>query len=147
MKKDVVLVKASESDWQKALDIEKQFKNRLFCVSFENEAEAKQTLKTDDIYFAKIGDTIVGVVGIREKEDSFYVSKLMVLKNYRGKGYSKQILNLILGKYSGKKYTLVVHPENSLAIVLYLKAGFKIVGWKDNEFGDGEPKLMMELLN
>lgn len=38
---------------------------------------------------------------------------------------------------------LVVHPHNNPAISLYLSLGFKIESWRDNYFGDGEPRLVL----
>jgi len=37
---------------------------------------------------------------------------------------------------------LITHPLNTPAILLYLKNGFQITGWKDNYYGDSEPRII-----
>ena len=42
-----------------------------------------------------------------------------------------------------KRIDLVTHPHNSKIIGLYLSYGFIIEAWKDNHFGDGEPRIVL----
>lgn len=41
-----------------------------------------------------------------------------------------------------KRIDLVTRPQNSRAFMLYLLLGFAAESWKDNYFGDGEPRLV-----
>lgn len=69
----------------------------------------------------KIG--IVSISGIDTNEPFIY--NLEVFKEYRGKGYSKEIMKYIIDKYNAN--CLSVRPDNKIAINLYKKFGFKIV--------------------
>ena len=52
----------------------------------------------------------------------------------------KELIKLV----GDKAIITVTHPQNTGAIILYLEHGFKIVGWKDDYYGDGQPRLMLE---
>lgn len=67
-----------------------------------------------------------------------------VLPDYQGQGIGKQIIAKLLELNKGKTLHLVTHPRNIAALVLHLKSGFVINGWKENYFGDGEPRLLMQ---
>ena len=69
---------------------------------------------------------------------------LTVVHTHRRKGIASWAIQNILDNIKNKKtINLVVHPKNTAAILVYLKAGFVVDGWKDNFFGDGEPRLSL----
>jgi ribosomal protein S18 acetylase RimI-like enzyme len=54
------------------------------------------------------------------------------------------LIRALLDEVGDKKpFELVTHPENTSAIITYLKSGFKIKAWKDNYFGDGQPRILL----
>ena len=53
-------------------------------------------------------------------------------------------MDKLLKEIGNKKIVLTVHPQNNAALRIYLKLGFVIISWKDNYFGDGEPRLYLE---
>ena len=139
---DIKLINAEVKDWEKILQLEKSCNSRLFAA-FETESEIKDLFKSSEVYWIKVGGEIVGEVSVEKKDKSNYLSGMAIFPKFQGKGYGKKVLAELIQKYAGK-FTLTVHPENTPAIIIYLKAGFKIVGWEDNPFGDGEPRLLME---
>ncbi|MBI5123017.1 GNAT family N-acetyltransferase [Candidatus Roizmanbacteria bacterium] len=95
------------------------------------------------------GDNLVGKVGyLKNEKDEYEVDGVVVHPDYRGKGLGKKLLSKAIKdllKIHPKKIILYVHPQNSRAIVLYLKFGFIIQRWISNKYGDGEPRLKMSL--
>ncbi len=64
-----------------------------------------------------------------------WLDRFMLDKKHQGKGYGKKSLALILQKmyqdYGCHKIYLSVHEDNTLAILLYEKLGFKKTPFKD----------------
>jgi len=69
---------------------------------------------------------------------------LIVHPGYRKRGIATKAVEFLLSELKGvKRIDLPVHPENSTALGMYLKLGFKIEGRKENYYGDGEPRLIL----
>lgn len=87
-----------------------------------------------------------GGVNIEEKKG--WILSLAIKETVRGNGIgsllSQKVIELLKSKSMNRIY-LTVHPENKSAIGLYNKLGFKIHENVMNYYGDGEPRLVMEL--
>jgi ribosomal protein S18 acetylase RimI-like enzyme len=73
------------------------------------------------------GDLHIGegsVCGI--KDDNAFLYDFEVYPEYRGKGYSKEMLQFMIDKYDLKQ--LYVQQDNTVAVNLYKKLGFKVDG-------------------
>lgn len=81
------------------------------------------------------------------KNNEVELIQMMVLPGYQKEGVGKFITKKFLKLTKGKKIYTVTHPQNTPAIILYLKFGFQIYGWKDNYYGDGQPRLQLKLDN
>ena len=59
-----------------------------------------------------------------------YIDSLMVLPEYRGKGIARKLIEATMERHkkAGKPFGLIVSPENSSALKLYEKMGFRKVG-------------------
>ena len=71
------------------------------------------------------GDNHVGegsVCGV--KDNNAFLYDFEVYPEYRGKGYSKEMLQFMIDKYDLKQ--LFVKPDNTIAINLYKKYGFEV---------------------
>ena len=66
-----------------------------------------------------------------------------VLPENQRQGLGKKMMEYLIKLNPGKTIELVTHPKNVAALKLYLSLGFVITGWKDNFFGDGEPRLTL----
>lgn len=140
----ISLVKAKINDWQKVLEFETAGKSRLFAA-LKNEKEVKDYLGESQVYFVMLGEESIGTVSYKPENDSAYLDSLLINSKHRGKGYAKIALHLIMEKAKDhKRAYLRVHPQNTSAIMVYLKEGFKIIGWEENHYGDNEPRLVME---
>ena len=109
------------------------------------EAELKKYIEDSFVFLIKTNDTIVGAVSFELKKKRIpNINGLVVYPQFRRKGFAKQAMFSILKKL--QKYPqikLVTHPHNNPAISLYLSLGFTINAWKDDYFGDGEPRLVL----
>ncbi len=52
----------------------------------------------------------------------------------------------LLSDLGNKNFALLVHPENTPALLIYLRLGFLISEWKENYFGNGQPRILMRLI-
>ncbi len=140
----VSLVKAEEKDWLKVLEFELGAKSSTYSA-FENEKDVRNYLKESNVFFVKAGKNLIGTASFKAEGDSAYMDGLTISKKYKGKGYGKIAMELIMQKTKGfKKATIRVHPKNTSALIIYLKEGFKVIRWEDNHYGDGEPRLFLE---
>lgn len=67
-----------------------------------------------------------------------------VLSEYQGRGIGTTLIQFVLGKFPKNTIYLVTHPENAQALHVYQKLGFTITGRKENYYGDGEPRVILE---
>jgi len=96
-------------------------------------AEAK--VDPDMVIFAiYAGEEMVGFVSyaIDDNDKDLYINRMMIDKNFQGKGFAKETLNLlkqIVEKTPGIiKLTLQTHKNNSRAIQFYKMFGFVPTG-------------------
>ena len=145
---ELMLIKAGKNDWKDVLACELACKSPTYAA-IDNEKDVKKLLEESEIFFLKLEDNLVGTIIYKiEKDNSAYIDGLTILPSYRGKGLATKAMGLLLNKLkSFSKVTLKVHPENTPAILIYLKTGFKIKKWEDNPFNDGQPRLFLEKIN
>jgi len=140
----VKLIKAIADDWRIISDLEKTSASKIFHPTVIEEEETRQFVNDNEVFLIDVDGKIIGIIAYQNKADQFYISEFIIGKEYQNKGCGKQALNLLLEKIgNSKSATLRTHPENTPAIITYLKAGFKIKGWKENCYGDGEPRLIL----
>lgn len=143
--KNINLQRAKADDVDIFISVEKTAIGVKTYSGITDEAEAKQEIEKNIVYFIKIVDKVVGSIEYKmEDGDMAYLSGLVVLPDFQGKGIARQAIERVLEEIGDvKKVYLVTHPHNTPAIKLYLSFGFIIDGWKDNYFGDGEPRIIM----
>jgi ribosomal protein S18 acetylase RimI-like enzyme len=140
------LKKATLNDWQTIAKIEKVARGKLYSTGL-NENDILHYLQEETIYLAYHNEVLVGKISFTSKENSITISGLIILPQFRGKGYGKYLSESIIELFPDcAKFTLTVHPENIHALNIYQNLGFIIIEKKENYFGDGEPRLIMELI-
>lgn len=86
--------------------------------------------KKDELAFGVFEkETLVACVILSEKSE-LHIDSIAVLQETRGKGYGKELLRKTESVAEKKKYSSVslsVHKNNSPAIALYEKSGYKLV--------------------
>ncbi|MBI2196102.1 GNAT family N-acetyltransferase [Candidatus Daviesbacteria bacterium] len=137
--------KATENDWELVRDLEKEAASvsPRFFLAYESEKEIKDYLQKDQVFLVMEDEQPVGTVAFNTKgQELAHIDGLAIVPSCTGKGYGTEAMRWVMDQIQNiKKAELVVHPQNSVALRIYLKVGFKIIGWKDNYFGDGEPRL------
>ena len=122
---------------------------QAFCRSFDYPSTSIKTtldyLKNCSVYLVYKDDVPIGVFAYKKSGEEVEVKQIVVLPGFQGKGYGTLIVKKLLELVRGSRIQLVTHPKNTAAIILYLKNGFQIREWKDNYYGDGEPRLVLQL--
>lgn len=101
-------------------------------------------LKGCEVYLVYEKNIPVGLFAYKQNDDGVEVKQIIVLPEYQNRGFGKAIVKKLLDLVKNNKVYLHTHPKNIAAIILYLKNGFVITSWKENCYGDGEPRLILQ---
>lgn len=118
--------------------------HRDFDLPSRNIQEQIDYLQGSDAYILYESDTPVGFFSLKKIDDDFELRSIVVVPEKQGKGLGTAMMEKILKLTKGKNIHLATHPRNPGAIRFYLKFGFEIFGWKDNYYGDGQPRLLLK---
>jgi ribosomal protein S18 acetylase RimI-like enzyme len=88
-------------------------------------------------YLIIINDKVVASCNVEINNGYTKLQALFIQKDYRKKGYAKEIINEIINDFNDDIY-LLVHLDNTNAILLYDSLGF--IDYKDE---NGELKWMV----
>lgn len=105
---------------------------------FQSKKAIKEQIKNENYtyYFIKVDNEIVGYVGVSDKKDYLFLSKLYIRKEFRHQGLGRLAFNEI--KNLGfKKIRLTVNKYNKNTINAYLKYGFKTIDSVVSDIGCG----------
>lgn len=91
-------------------------------------------------YLVHKNDNPVGYFSIQKRDNTMFLSKLYVLKSYRGQGLGKASMDYIHQKTRSMgctKISLTVNRHNKNTIRAYSALGFENVGEKVADIGNG----------
>lgn len=144
----VELIRASAEDTQTLLDIEKTAIGPKTYSGYSEEVEVIDYIKSDVVYLIKQGGQVAGSISYEVRSDDHaHISGLVIKPEFQGQGVAKKaLLKLLEELRSFRKLDLVVHPDNTKAVELYKSLGFQVGATKENFFGNGEPRLVMNKL-
>ncbi len=142
---EITFQKATLDDVDKFVEIEKTSAGLNLYSSMTDPAEAKEEIENNEVYFIKKDNDIVGTTEYQIKSpDEAYLGGLLIKPEFRGQGIARRAIEFRLDKLKGiKRLWLVTHPHNSKMIRMYLSYGFIIEAWKDNYYGDDQPRLVL----
>ena len=108
----------------------------------------KQELENDKTKYiiAKEKNEVVGFAGISVIFDEATLNNIVVKKSYRGKGIGGEMLETLIDLCSDmnlKTFTLEVNVENTPAIKLYEKFGFKNLGIRKKYYNNTTDAYIM----
>ena len=149
MSKKIIRKLASEQDWEILLDLErKAAEYSPYYLAFTNIADLREFVGKSVVYLMFDGAKPIGHVEYESKgDDSVEITGFVILPEYRGKGLGKILFERAMEDLKETKTVfLMTHPENSVALQVYLSTGFIIKEWKENYYGNGQPRLRLELL-
>ncbi|MCA9353514.1 GNAT family N-acetyltransferase [Candidatus Nomurabacteria bacterium] len=144
---DLFFVKAesNDKDIERFISIEKTAVEEYTYSGITEYSEAKEEIEKSNVFFIYRGDTLVGSCEyIIKDENTAVLGGLIVLAEFRGSGIARAAALFRIDKVKNyKNVYLVTHPHNSKVIILYLSLGFKITEWKNNYWGDGQPRILI----
>lgn len=121
--------------------------NKAFIRSYDLPArsieEESHYLEKSEVYIVFESEKPIGFFAFENQGEKVEIKTVVVLPEYQNQGYGKVIMVKIKELTKPKPIILVTHPKNINALVVYLKSGFEIYGWKDNYYGDGQPRLLL----
>ena len=135
-------------DWDIFLDLEKAVANSSpYYLAFTNIPDLKKFIGNSVVYLMFDGERPIGHVEYELKNDELAeITGFVLSPDYRGKGLGEVLFRKGMEDLQEiKQIFLMTHPENSAALQVYLAAGFTIKAWKDNYYGNGQPRLRLEL--
>lgn len=103
------------------------------------KAIKEQQLEGYEYYFIMLGKDIIGFTGFHITDDKMFLSKLYLLKQYRGHGYASKAfdyLKQLCQKQKLKSIWLTVNKYNKHAIEVYQKTGFTIIRSQVTDIGN-----------
>ncbi len=110
---------------------------------FQSKKAIKEQLDSGyEYYLMKLADIYVGYVGVHPEHDvkRLFLSKLYILKPYRGKGYATQAFNFLEGlsvAYGLDNIYLTVNKNNDASIRIYEHRGFEKIDDQVTDIGGG----------
>ncbi len=143
---EINLKKAETKDIPLLIELDREAQSRTYAA-FLTEQEWLDDMAKEPIFFIEADGEIVGVTSYWMKEpDHAYISSLIIRPQFQGKGIARKAMEIVLEWIKDVPLVdLVTHPDNTKAIKLYESLGFKNVARMENHFGDGEPRIKMEL--
>lgn len=133
------------NDWPIILAIERSALSKFYSTGIKKES-VLDYIKKEIIFLAFDRNRVAGKISYTNDGKAVNISGLIVLPEWRGKGIGKWLSKYVIDLFPKiKVFTLTVHPENQYAIKIYKKLGFENTKLLNNPYGDGEPRLLMEL--
>lgn len=106
---------------------------------FQSKEAVSKQINSDTIYLLAYYDDIpAGYSAYKLEESKTFLSKIYILKEYRGKRIGASLLNEIIKASAGKESIyLTVNKYNENSIKVYEKLGFKTVDSVVTDIGNG----------
>lgn len=139
--------KATIDDIDAYLALEQKVIHLKVYSGIADREEAREELETNEVYLIKNGDVVVGSTEYQIQEpDCAYMGGLVIDSDFQNQGIARKAIEFRLNQLKDmKRIYLTTHPHNSKVIHMYLSYGFIIESWKDDYFGDGEPRIVLAL--
>ena len=109
--------------------------------NFQSESIIKEQSENGYLYFiAEYDGTYAGYCCIVPEDNSVFLSKFYIKKEFRGMGIAKKLLKYALKPFSSQELLrvhLTVNKYNTNSIAVYKKMGFEIFNECVNDIGNG----------
>jgi ribosomal protein S18 acetylase RimI-like enzyme len=104
------------------------------------KAISRQIADNLEYFLIMQGITAVGYLAIQKKDQVLFLSKIYLLKEFRGMGMGKSAMEFIMekaGEFGCDRIALTVNKNNDRSIMAYSKMGFQNKGAKVTDIGGG----------
>ena len=99
-----------------------------------------------EYFVAKLENNILGFAGIWKAVDDVHITDIVVKKSNRQTGIGRKLLEKLIQTAKSQNFnsiTLEVNEHNQPAINLYLKYGFKNVGFRKKYYNNKDNAIIM----
>lgn len=98
-----------------------------------------------DVYVIEINGELAAYIGYMKIFDEIHIANVAVKKKFRGKSFGNDLIKEVtkIADRENFKITLEVDKRNEIAINLYRKYGFKILGERKNYYGIDKDAYIM----
>ena len=115
-----------------------------FCSYYVLQEELNNP--NSEYFVAKLENNILGFAGIWKAVDDVHITDIVVKKSNRQTGIGSNLLEKLIQTAKSQNFnsiTLEVNEHNQPAINLYLKYGFKNVGFRKKYYGNKDNAIIM----
>jgi ribosomal protein S18 acetylase RimI-like enzyme len=142
-----LLKRADTDDVDAIVAFEALVMNKRLYGSPLDHAAAKSEIDTNEYYLYINESHVVATGALRRRDDgSIYLSNIAVHPAARRKGIARAMMrHLLLLCDTAPSLDLAVHSDNHAARSLYVSLGLSPMQIREDFFGDGEPRLIMQL--
>lgn len=110
-----------------------------------NIEQFKQDKENSKIFVAKQNNEIIGFVSYKNILDEVEIMNIVTRKDKRNQGVASNLLSYIIRKAKANKINLEVNANNTTAINLYSRFGFKKVGLRKKYYEGKDDAILMTL--
>ena len=135
----------SEQDVLEYIEVEKTAIGDYTYSGIVDFDEAKKQIEENECFNIYDDGVLVGHIEYLIKTPTHaYLGGLVILPEFKNQGIGRKATLAILEIVKDiERVDLVTHPHNSAVIRIFLALGFRIEAWKDNYWGDGQPRLVI----
>lgn len=140
------IIELNTNDIPELILLEKEYFKRPWS---ENNLQSEIENPSSFAYCIKYHSRIVAYYILNTCYDIAEIFKIAVVSDYRGKGYSKLLMDKIISQSKSvkcKKILLEVSSVNSTAIKLYKKYNFIAIATRKNYYKDSDALIMEKIL-
>ena len=102
----------------------------------------------DKVYGYYIEDNLIGFIHINKLYENIDIINIIIDKNYRNKGYGKELLDYVISNNKDvNSIMLEVRESNKNAIDFYKNNNFKIINVRKNYYGNENALIMKRDVN
>ncbi|MFO7792223.1 MAG: ribosomal protein S18-alanine N-acetyltransferase [Candidatus Saliniplasma sp.] len=137
--KELTIRKCRKKDISSVINVE----NESFEYPY-SERVFKTFLKSDKFIVAQVRDNIVGYILADTREGQGIILSIGVLPEYRRKGIGSKLMESVFGILDTEIVRLTLRKSNLSAFRFYERLGFKVVGYINGYYKNGEDAIVMK---
>jgi ribosomal-protein-alanine N-acetyltransferase len=139
--------KATIKDIPLLVEMDKQCFNRSFDNQFtENEFRQYVFDRSGEAGFIYSGTDRVGYYAwVNTNSEESEIVALAILPEHQKRGFGSVTMTMLLDALKhAKRITVMTHPHNIGALKTYMNNGFVISGFREDYYGPGQPRVMLQ---